>query len=91
MDTYTTNFHESSHNSYDIVKYLKLYFNISNYDDDHLFTTDEIFDILCHKIDNAPLENFLLNIFAKGSEAAYRLKILMLKEHFLSAHSRRRN
>lgn len=54
MDTYTTNFHESSHNSYDIVKYLKLYFNISNYDDDHLFTTDEIFDILCHKIDNAP-------------------------------------
>ena len=84
MDTYTTNFHESSHNSYDIVKYLKLYFNISNYDDDHL-----IFYVT--RLTTPHLENFLLNISAKGPEAAYRLKILMLKEHFLSAHSSRRN
>lgn len=67
MDTYTTNFHESSHNSYDIVKYLKLYFNISNYDDDHLFTTDEIFDILSHKIDNAPFGKFLAEYICKRS------------------------
>lgn len=59
MDTYTTSFHEASHNMHDIVKYLRLYFNINNYSDDHPFTTDEIFDILCYKLDKTSFAEFL--------------------------------
>lgn len=68
MNNYSTNFGSSGRNSSDIVKYLRLYFGVENYSDDHIFTSNEIFSLLKNNMCKKSFGSFLTKLIASKND-----------------------